>query len=400
MMVPSVAVPIAFTDIVKVMERIFTQDIRVSRAKFKQGLEKTLAVKESAIFHSGMDALCVLLKSLAASQPEKKEVIIPAYTCPTVLIAVENAGLVPVFADININTFCIDPLKTVEKISNNTLAVIVAHMFGAVTDISTILKSKAGMNFSVIEDFCQTAMTDVYNPGIISQRGDFAILSFGRAKMLSTINGGAVVTYKDEYVSAVRELDVQNGIYDGGFFCDMKYIFKMSVFGLAVRPVFYCLADKVLARKRSSDKFNLKAYRKISSNSGLCNAQYILGAIMLDRLKSMNGIRKKNGSYYLSHMADKDVFLQDAILDNYYLRFAAVFKDKRFKKKVTDVMKSSGMKLSTGDYPVLSTVAGTEACTEDARFPIASLVASDILLFPTHPMFDAWEYNPFKNLER
>ena len=104
MMVPSVAVPIAFTDIVKVMERIFTQDIRVSRAKFKQGLEKTLAVKESAIFHSGMDALCALLKSLAASQPEKKEVIIPAYTCPTVLIAVENAGLVPVFADININT--------------------------------------------------------------------------------------------------------------------------------------------------------------------------------------------------------------------------------------------------------------------------------------------------------
>ena len=140
MMVPSVAVPIAFTDIVKVMERIFTQDIRVSRAKFKQGLEKTLAVKESAIFHSGMDALCALLKSLAASQPEKKEVIIPAYTCPTVLIAVENAGLVPVFADININTFCIDPLKTVEKISNNTLAVIVAHMFGAVADISAILK--------------------------------------------------------------------------------------------------------------------------------------------------------------------------------------------------------------------------------------------------------------------
>ena len=100
---------------------------------FEHKLKDFLKVKNCFLTSSGTTALYLALISLKKLS-DKYEVIIPAYTCPSVLAAVIKAGLKPVLCDLDEEKSNFNLNELNDKICNHTLAIISVHLFGIPED--------------------------------------------------------------------------------------------------------------------------------------------------------------------------------------------------------------------------------------------------------------------------
>lgn len=375
--IPPTAVPITCRDIFRLTRKTLFSTKKIVSDEFKDCLYSKYSVKGLATYQSGAISMLSILEAIAKDS-KRHNVILPAYTCPTVLLSVKKANLNPVFVDIERSHFCISIEKVLQTLDENTLAVIIPHMFGYSIDIDKLIKYRLNKNFNffIIEDFCQTFLRPEMH---LESRGDFGILSFGRAKCISTINGGAVITFKEQYAEMVDALkNERSGI-------GLSIIVKAMIFGLAVNPLLYRFAYLILSSKRKKDVFNLIHYSRFdyTNRTQLSKTQLALGKIMMDKVEKFNAIRRKNALYYSHFLYDSTYHQPEE--KNVYLRFAVVFKDNQEKERICKILRNRGIILSTADYPVLSTVNNNQATTVDEKYPNASFVASNIINFPTQP---------------
>lgn len=144
------------------------------------------------------NATSALLTALIAGGIGKgDEVILPSYTWPQTLSPVILVGATPVFADIEDRSYSIS-VKAVEKlITGKTKAIIAVHLYGIPADVVRLEKLCNEYNCLLICDAAQGFGSFVYNKPIGSY-GDFVALSFGRSKLLSAGEGGALICKKRE----------------------------------------------------------------------------------------------------------------------------------------------------------------------------------------------------------
>jgi perosamine synthetase len=146
-------------------------------------------------FNSGTSALHTLL---LAHDIKGKEVIVPSFTFIATANAVLLAGGIPVFADVERDTFGLDFESVKSKITKKTAAVIIVHIGGfPATDsygIKNLCKEK-GVLF--LEDAAQSFGAGMYEP--VGTIGDGAIFSLCQNKVLTTSEGGLLIT-KDEKI--------------------------------------------------------------------------------------------------------------------------------------------------------------------------------------------------------
>lgn len=133
------------------------------------------------------NALYLLLK--AHEWDEKAEVIIPAYTCSIISIAVREAGAVCVPVDAEDNGLNIDPEKIKKAITKNTKAIYVVHTYGTAAKIDEICMMAKKHKLIVIEDLAQSLFS-TYKGKQLGTFGDFALLSF--TKKIKNFEGGAI----------------------------------------------------------------------------------------------------------------------------------------------------------------------------------------------------------------
>lgn len=122
------------------------------------------------------------------------EVIIPPLTVVMNGLAVLQMGAVPVFADINPDTFLIDPDDIEKKITSKTKAITVVHLYGLMPDMDKIMNIAKKHNIYVIEDCAQAFLTTDPKGRIAGSIGHFGVYSFENSKHLSTGDGGIAVT--------------------------------------------------------------------------------------------------------------------------------------------------------------------------------------------------------------
>jgi len=134
------------------------------------------------------------------------EVIVPALTmCSTSLAVLEN-GSIPVFADVDPDTFEIDP-KSVEKvITPKTKAVIPVALYGMTPDYDALLDVCRRHNLYVIEDNAECFL-GTYKGKLAGEFGDFASFSFQASKHMSTGEGGMLITSKEEWADKARQFN-------------------------------------------------------------------------------------------------------------------------------------------------------------------------------------------------
>ncbi len=142
---------------------------------------------------------------MAAGLEAESEVIIPPYTFFSTASAVIEANLVPVFADVELATFNLDPQAVEAAITPRTRAVIPVHFAGQVADMDAIMAIAAEHNLLVIEDAAH-AHGASYQDRPAGSLGHLASFSFQSSKNLTSGEGGILITNDDQLAAACRSL--------------------------------------------------------------------------------------------------------------------------------------------------------------------------------------------------
>lgn len=166
---------------------------------FEQGLAKFLGVNHLITVNSGSSANLVAFSTLTSPKLGDRairpgdEVIGVAAGFPTTVNPILQFGAVPVFVDVHIPTYNIDPAKIEAAISPRTKAIMLAHTLGNPYDLKKVREICDKHNLWLIEDCCD-ALGSTFNGRLVGTFGDIGTLSFYPAHHITMGEGGAVFT--------------------------------------------------------------------------------------------------------------------------------------------------------------------------------------------------------------
>ncbi len=171
-------------------------------------LEKNIAeycsVNYAVGLNSGTDALLLALKSCGIEKGD--EIITTPFTFISTTEVIEQIGAIPVFVDINAETFNINVAKIEERISSKTKAVLPVHLFGQACEMDEILAIAKKYNLKVIED-CAQAIGAKYKGQKVGSISDIGCFSFFPSKNLGAYgDAGMMISNSQEYSEKVRIL--------------------------------------------------------------------------------------------------------------------------------------------------------------------------------------------------
>lgn len=153
---------------------------------------------------SGTDALLIALKSCGVSSGD--EVITVSQTAVATVAAIELAGAVPVFCDIDPVSRCIDPSLVEPLITSRTRAIVPVHLYGQPADMQSLCEIACNRGLKLIED-CAQAHGAMIGERRVGSFGDAASFSFYPTKNLGAIgDGGVLVTNNDAVAERARHL--------------------------------------------------------------------------------------------------------------------------------------------------------------------------------------------------
>ncbi|MCX6056470.1 MAG: DegT/DnrJ/EryC1/StrS family aminotransferase [Chloroflexi bacterium] len=125
------------------------------------------------------------------------EVIIPAYTFCATAIPYGMSGVKIVWADIDPETWVVNPADIEKKITNKTKALVVVHLLGMPVDMKSIMEIAEKHHLRVVED-CAQAPGSSINGKKVGSFGDFGCFSFHGAKNITTMGEGGILTVRSE----------------------------------------------------------------------------------------------------------------------------------------------------------------------------------------------------------
>ena len=163
--------------------------------EFEAMVASYLDVEYAIAVNSGTSAIMSAL--VGADIGDGDEVIVPSFTQQATANAVKMVGGEPVFADIDRDTYGLDPTDVEDKIKPETAAIMPVHVYGSVCQIEAICEIAADHDVTVIEDAAEAlgAERDGLMAGTV---GDAGALSFCQNKIVPTGEGGMVVTDNDD----------------------------------------------------------------------------------------------------------------------------------------------------------------------------------------------------------
>lgn len=212
-----------------------------------------------SVVSNGTVALFLALKALGVGPGD--EVIVPDMTMIASPNAVVLTGAVPVLIDVDKTTLCLDPKELEKVITRKTKAVMHVSLNGRAGDLSRVKAICADRNIALLEDAAQ-AFGSSYQNKPLGTHGTMGIYSFTPHKIITTGQGGAIVSSTKKLYEAVEKLKDFGRMQGGGDNHDeMGWNFKFSdllaVFGIAQMKTL---------KKRISKKRELYAlYSKLLS---------------------------------------------------------------------------------------------------------------------------------------
>ena len=315
---------------------------------FERSIADYVGTKHCITFNSGTSALFC---SLLASEIKNKEVILPSFTFIATADAVKNAGGNLVFSDIESVSYCLDKSKVEEKITKNTKVILVMNYLGSVArDINEIRKLADENDIILIEDSAHSlgASKGGVNAG---QFGDMAMYSFSFNKIISTGEGGCIVTDSDEYAEKLRLIRSHGQV-------------KGDV----------CLPG-----------YNLR----ISSITGA------LGLSQMNKIDYMIDVRRKIAGMYHEKLKDLPVTLPTIPPDTFcvYQRYTFCARGKEERDSLIHYLKSNDIPCSVGYQPIHR----FSYFKKDVSLPLTEKVSDSMVTIPFHVMLDDEQINYITN---
>lgn len=212
---------------------------------------KKFKVKHAVSFNSATTALHGALVALGIGPGD--EVIVPPYTMSATPMAVLMNGAVPIFADIDPDTFCLDANAVEKSITKRTKAILAVNLFGQAADYGALLPLAKKYKLKLIEDNAQApgALRRGRPAGTI---GDIGVFSFNVHKTIQSGEGGVLVTNNKRY--ALRAQMCRNhgenlaGTYpEAGLLVGSNY--RMTEFTAALCEVQLSRLDFLTKKRRA-----------------------------------------------------------------------------------------------------------------------------------------------------
>jgi len=229
--------------------------------EFEEKFAALFGVRHGIAVSSGTDAdaiACAVLYDFGAKRGD--EIIIPALTFVATGNAVLQAGFKPVFVDIKRETLNIDPDKIEAAITPRTRALMPVHLMGKPAQMDIIMAIAKKHKLHVIEDAAEAHGAE-YKGQKIGAIGDMACFSLYAAHIITTIEGGMLITNNDQMAEAARSL--RNHGIDGKFrFKRIGFSAKMNeieaAVGLGNLEIFY----DILEKRRRNVRYLIKEFAR------------------------------------------------------------------------------------------------------------------------------------------
>ncbi len=165
--------------------------------EFEKKWAEAVGAKRCLTVVNGTNSLIVSLIQLGIGAGD--EVLLPSYTFIASAQAILAAGAIPVFVDIDPETFHIDPNKIESKITPRTKAILPVHLAGLPVDMMKINEIAKRHNLIVVEDACQAHLAEI-NHQPVGTFGNAGCFSFQNSKNLPIGEGGAIVSNDEGFI--------------------------------------------------------------------------------------------------------------------------------------------------------------------------------------------------------
>ena len=180
------------------------------------------------------------------------EVLVPDFTFPATANVVVQQGAVPVLVDVEPDTYNMDPLDLARRITARTRAVMPVHLFGLSADLDPCLELAREHGLAVIED-AACALGATYKARACGTLGDVGCFSFHPRKVITTGEGGMVVTDDPALAERLRLFLSHGGVRAGGRFTfeEAGFNYRLSDVHAALGVAQMRRLREILARRRS-----------------------------------------------------------------------------------------------------------------------------------------------------
>lgn len=331
--------------------------------QFESNIAKYIGAKYALAFSSGTTALHSAI--IAHGIKEGDEVIVPSFT----FIATANVMLYehakPVFADIEPKTFGLDPEDVKEKITEKTKAIIPVHYGGCPCLIKALKEIAEDYHLVLIEDAAESIGSMVDNRKV-GTFGDSAMLSFCQNKIITTGDGGAVVTDSIDIYEKLKLLRSHGRLEPSNYFSSSE------------------IAD----------------YVSLGFNYRMSDITAALGIAQLDKIDKIIDLRRKNVEYLNNALYSIEEVSTPQVFDSYfhvYQLYTILVKDRETRNCLSKYIVEKGISNKVYFDPVHLTHFYKNVLGYRGNLPVTEDISGRVLTLPMYPTLTVEEINYIAN---
>jgi perosamine synthetase len=272
--------------------------------KFEEEFALKTQRKHGIAVCNGTAALEIAIEALGISKGD--EVIMPAFTIISCASAIIKSGAIPVLVDSDLETWNMDVNQIEAKITAKTKAIMVVHIYGLTVDMDPVFAIAKKYGLKIIEDAAE-AHGQTYKGKPCGSFGDVSVFSFYPNKLITTGEGGMVLTNDDalaEHLRSLRNLcfTMQKRFVHEELGWNMRMTNLQAAIGLAQLERW----DESIARKRAIGKLYTELLSDVKSIS-----LPIIKTDYSDNLYWVFGIMSKNDNktaeLLMKKLSDKNI---------------------------------------------------------------------------------------------
>lgn len=170
---------------------------------FEREFAAKIGARHAVAVSSGTAALHIAY--LASGIKPGDEVILPSHSFIATAAPLIHIGAIPVFADIDPETYTVDPREVLRLKSPRTKAIVPVHIYGQAAEMAPLLETALPHGIKVIEDAAQAHLAE-YRGKRVGTLGDVAIFSFFPSKNMTVAGDGGMLTTNDERIAGTLRM--------------------------------------------------------------------------------------------------------------------------------------------------------------------------------------------------
>ena len=279
------------------------------------------------------------------------EVIVPDFSFPATANAVIQQGAIPVFVDIDLATFNLNPTLVEQAITPRTRAIMPVHAFGLTADMTLINEIAARHGIPVVED-AACALGATHRGREAGTLGLAGVFSFHPRKIITTAEGGLISTSDAELAAKIAVLRSHGAVRGSHYmsFVDAGFNYRLSDIHAAIGIAQMAKLDHILDRRRS------------------------LASVYNDLLSDVDGVSPPSVPEGDLHSYQSYVVLLDVDID---------------RDSVIDRMREADIETTLGTYSMhLQPYFRERFAIDDRELPSATRAQRSALTLPLYPQLE------------